>query len=77
MNLTIETCTRVPIAHLFEVRSTLAGLFRSEDVENAWLREPHAGLGQRSPMELLREGTMENLLVVREHVLTVAGRRVV
>ena len=65
------------IAHLFEVRKTLAGLFRSEDVENAWLREPHAGLGQRSPMELLREGTMENLLVVRDHVLTVAGRRVV
>ncbi len=62
------------IAYLFEVRRTLAGLFRNEDVENAWLREPHAGLGERSPLDMLLEGTMENLLVIRDYVLNAAGK---
>ena len=62
------------IAYLYRIRSTLSALFRNEDVENEWLREPRALLGERTPMELLREGSMENLLLVKEYVEEIAGR---
>ena len=62
------------IAHLFEIRRTLSALFRSLDVENSWLRESHSLLNNLSPMKLLLEGSMENLLLVKEYVLTAAGR---
>lgn len=62
------------IAHLFQIRRTLSALFRSEDVENEWLREPHSMLGEQVPMKLLLEGGMENLLLVREYVDAAAGR---
>lgn len=62
------------IAYLFEIRRTLAALFLDEDVENAWLREAHAMLNDQVPMELLLEGTMENILLVRDFVDVAAGR---
>ena len=62
------------IVHLFQIRKTLSALFRDEVVENQWLREPHRMLDENSPMELMLEGSMENLLVVREYVETAAGR---
>ena len=62
------------IVHLFEIRRTLSALFRSLDVENAWLRESHSLLDDLSPMNLLLEGSMGNLLLVKEYVLTAAGR---
>ncbi len=62
------------IAYLYRIRSTLSALFRNEDVENEWLREPRALLGERTPMELLREGSMESLLLVKEYVEEIAGR---
>ncbi len=62
------------IVHLFQIRKTLSALFRNADVENEWLREPHAMLNNESPMSLLLEGSMENLLLVREYVETAAGR---
>ena len=62
------------IAHLFEIRRTLSALFRSLDVENAWLTESHYLLDDLVPMNLLLEGSMENLLLVKEYVLTAAGR---
>ena len=62
------------IAHLYEIRKTLSALFRDEAVENEWLREPHTLLNERSPMELMLEGSMENLLLVREYVEAAAGR---
>lgn len=62
------------IAHLFRIRSLLASLFRDEAVENEWLREPRDILEGRSPMDLLMEGSMENLLLVREAVEVVTGR---
>ena len=61
------------IVHLYQIRKTLSGLFRDESVENAWLREPHEPLNERSPMDLLLEGSMEHLLLVREYVDEVAG----
>ena len=62
------------IAHLFQIRKLLSALFQNETVENEWLREPHDTLNGKKPMDLLLEGSMENLLLVREYVELVAGR---
>ena len=61
------------IAHLFRIRKTLSTLFPDVTVENEWLREPHGLLDERSPMTLMLEGSMENLLLVKEYVETAAG----
>ena len=62
------------IAYLFQIRRTLSALFLSEDTENEWLREPHSMLNDQVLIDLLLEGAMENLLLVKEYVDTVAGR---
>ena len=62
------------IAHLFQIRQLLSTLFRDEAVENEWLREPQDLLKGKVPMDLLLEGSMENLLLVREYVERVSGR---
>jgi len=62
------------IAHLLQIRMSLSALFRDEAVENEWLREPQDILNSKTPMELLLEGSMENLLLVKEYVELVAGR---
>ena len=62
------------IAHLYQIRKTLSALFRDEAVENEWLREAHTLLNERSPMDLMLEGSMEHLLLVREYVEAAAGR---
>lgn len=62
------------IAHLFQIRKLLSALFQDESVENEWLREPRDVLKGKTPMELLLEGSMENLLLVREYVELVTGR---
>ena len=62
------------IAYLFRIRKTLSALFRDEEVENEWLREPHNALDGQNPMALLLEGSMENLLLVKEYVEADAGR---
>ena len=62
------------IAYLIDIRMTLSGWFQDEDVENEWLREPHSLLGDRVPINLLLEGSMENLLLVKEYVAVATGR---
>ena len=62
------------IAHLFQIRKLLSALFRDEAVENEWLREPQDILKGKVPMDLFLEGSMENLLLVREYVERVTGR---
>ena len=62
------------IAYLYRIRKILSALFRDEEVENQWLREPHAMLNERSPMDLMLDGSMEDLLLVREYVEAAAGR---
>lgn len=54
------------IAYLILIKSTLFSLFRNEEVENEWLRETHGLLGDRTPLGLLLEGSMENMLLVKE-----------
>ena len=62
------------IAYLFQIRGTLSVLFQSEDVENEWLREKHTMLNDQKPLELLLDGTMENLLLIKDYVNIAAGR---
>ena len=63
------------IAHLFCIRRTLWSLFRDLDVENDWLRERHSMLNGKSPMSLIIEGSIEDLLLAREYVESAAGVR--
>ena len=62
------------ISYLFSIRKTLWSLFRDLDVENEWLREPHSMLEDKTPLSLMLEGSMEDLLLAREYVDTAAGR---
>ena len=62
------------IAHLLQIHKTLGSLFRDLEVENQWLREPHGILGGRSPLELMLQGSMEDLLLAKEYVDAAAGR---
>ena len=56
------------IAALFRVRSLLSSLFRDINTERKWLNAARDDLGNRSPIELMREGSMESLLTVRQIV---------
>jgi len=56
------------IGNLFRIRSLLASLFQDLDAENEWLRAPLEALDGRSPLEVLRQGSMENLLQLRQLV---------
>lgn len=62
------------IAYLFRIRKTLSALFPSEENENKWLRKPHPALEGEAPIQRLLEGSMENLLLVKEYVEVTAGR---
>ena len=61
------------VACLFRIRQLLSALFRDEDVENEWLRENHRLLDDRAPMDLLRQGSMDNMLLVLEYAEKAAG----
>ena len=63
------------IMHLFHIRKTLWSLFRCLNVENDWLREEHELLDGASPLSLMLEGSMANLLLVRDYVESAAGIR--
>ena len=62
------------ISHLFSIRKTLRSLFQDLDVENDWLRESHSLLDNKTPLSLMLEGSIEDLLLAREYVDTAAGR---
>jgi len=61
------------ITNLLVIRKRLSGLFRDTDTENEWLRERHVELGNKSPIELILNGSMENLLLIKEFVEHVSG----
>jgi hypothetical protein len=61
------------VASLVKIRTLLSGLFRSVEKENEWLREPKELLGNKSPLDLMLEGSMEKLLTVRQFVEVMAG----
>ena len=61
------------LACLIQIRMALFAWLRDEAVEYDWLREPRVTLDNKIPMELLLEGSMENLLLVKEYVDWVTG----
>ena len=61
------------IAYLIQIRMALFAWLRDEAEENSWLRESQSTLDGQVPMELLLEGSMENLLLVKEYVDAATG----
>ena len=61
------------IVCLYQIRKTLHSLFRDEQAENKWLRQRHDSLDGKRPMDLLLQGSMENLLVTKDYVEIIAG----
>ena len=61
------------ISNLLSIRTSLWIFFQDIQVENEWLREPQDMLDGQIPMSLLLEGSLENLVLVREYVDTVTG----
>ena len=61
------------LACLIQIRMALFAWLRDEAVEYDWLQEPQVALDDKMPMELLLEGSMENLLLVKEYVDWVTG----
>ena len=61
------------LGYLILMRMALSEWFRNESVENEWLREPQEVLDGKVPMDLLLEGSMENLLVVKEYIDAATG----
>jgi hypothetical protein len=61
------------VASLVKIRTLLSALFRSIEKENEWLRAPKGPLDNRSPLDLMLEGSMEKLLTVRQFVEVTAG----
>lgn len=62
------------VRHLLRTREALHSLFRDLSTEREWLREPRSELSDQSPLDLLLEGSMENLLVVSQFVQRMVGR---
>jgi len=60
--------------HLLSIRESLHYFFQNLETENDWLREPQPLLDEQAPMNLLREGSMGNILLVREYVDSMVGR---
>ena len=61
------------MAQLIQIRVALFAIFEDHKVENEWLREPQQMLDGKIPMDLLLEGSMENLSLVHEFVEMAAG----
>lgn len=61
------------IAALFRIRSLLDGLFRDASAERVWLNTPRPEFGGESPLDLLRQGSMEKLLTLRQYVEHISG----
>ncbi len=62
------------VRYLFEIDAALGQLFRDEAVERDWLREPRPELDGYSPLDILLEGSMEKLLLVKQYVERISGR---
>jgi transcriptional regulator with XRE-family HTH domain len=60
--------------HLMRIREALHSLFQNLDAEREWLREPRLELQGQSPLAMMLEGSMENLLTVSQFVQWMVGR---
>lgn len=62
------------VRYLFQIHDALHQLFQNDEQESEWLREPRDSLGGNSPLDLLLEGSMYNLLLVKQYVEYLSGR---
>ncbi len=62
------------LRYLLEIDIALNALFRNEEAIKAWLRQPLEELGSESPLDHLREGSMEHLLRLKQLVEFLSGR---
>lgn len=62
------------IASLLHIKSQLSSLFREEEAENKWLRSKLEELKGKAPIELLLEGSMQNLLRLQKLVDQISGK---
>jgi uncharacterized protein (DUF2384 family) len=62
------------VAHLFAIDEALSRLFRNDEVVREWLREPKRELGGKSALDVLLEGSMENMLLVKQFTEHLSGR---
>lgn len=62
------------LRYLLEIDMALNALFRNEEAIKAWLRQPLEELGNESPLDHLREGSMEHLLRLNQLVEFLSGR---
>ncbi len=62
------------LSYLVSIRESLNGFFRDLKTENDWLRERQPLLDGKVPMTLLLDGSMENILLVKEYVDFMVGR---
>jgi len=56
------------ITALVRIRTLLSNLFRDPDAERTWMRTPREEFEGNSPLDLLRDGSMERLLELRQYV---------
>lgn len=59
------------IASLFRIKSLVSELFREGEL--TWMRTPRPEFGRASPIDMLREGSMERLLTLRQYVEYMSG----
>jgi transcriptional regulator with XRE-family HTH domain len=62
------------VRHLIRIREALHSLFQNADAERDWLRGPRPELQGQSPLAMMFEGSMENLLTVSQFVQWMVGR---
>ncbi|MGQ0664734.1 MAG: antitoxin Xre/MbcA/ParS toxin-binding domain-containing protein, partial [Pseudomonadota bacterium] len=60
--------------YLFWIYEALFQLFEDEATERAWLRKSAPGLEGKSPIQVMLQGEIEDLLTVKQFVEYVAGR---
>ena len=62
------------IRYLLMIDAALDQLFRDEATERDWLKEERVELDGKSPLAILLEGSIENMLIVKQFVEHVSGR---
>lgn len=61
------------IRYLLMIDAALDQLFQDEVTERDWLREERVELGGKNPLSILLEGSMENVLIVKQFVEHISG----
>ena len=64
---------KLRISKLFYIRHSLWSLFQNLEVENQWLRESQNLLNDEIPIEMIRSGKIDSLILLEEYVDMITG----